>query len=172
MCWETLNAPPDQYKHTETRKNTSCTIEAMMKHMMLMPFKNFCIQSLCEYVSQLITGLGIVHADGPKVHLFFSQVVGHMKVPGFSGNNHIPCPLNTGRVVLNYWCRLSLRACKVHKKMPQPHYVLLNRHAPTIEKGPAGPNFGRPYLQKFWVFLAGKKCNNWGRSALFSYIFM
>ena len=20
MCWETLNAPPDQYKHTETRK--------------------------------------------------------------------------------------------------------------------------------------------------------
>ena len=20
MCWETLNAPPDQYRHTETRK--------------------------------------------------------------------------------------------------------------------------------------------------------
>ena len=50
MCWGTLNAPPDQYKHTETRKNTSCTIEAIMKHM-LMPIKNFCIQSLCENVS-------------------------------------------------------------------------------------------------------------------------
>ena len=39
----------------------------------------------------------------------------------------------------------------------------INRHAPTIEKWPAGPNFGRPYLQKFWVFLAGKKCNELGK---------
>ena len=38
-----------------------------------------------------------------------------------------------------------------------------NRHAPTIEKWPAGPNFGRPYLLKFWVFLAGKKCNELGK---------
>ena len=35
--------------------------------------------------------------------------------------------------------------------------------APTIEKWPAGPNFGRPYLLKFWVFLAGKKCNELGK---------
>ena len=75
MCWETLNAPPDQYKHTETRKNISCTIEAIMKHM-LMPFKNLCIQGLGEDVSQLVTGLGIVHSDGPpQVDLLFSQVV-------------------------------------------------------------------------------------------------
>jgi len=54
-----------------------------MKHM-LVPIKNFCIQSLGEDVSQLITGFGIVHLDGPKVHLLLSQVVvGHMKVPGF-----------------------------------------------------------------------------------------
>ena len=34
----------------KNKKNTSCTIEAIMKHM-LMPIKNFCIQSLCENVS-------------------------------------------------------------------------------------------------------------------------
>ncbi len=67
----------------KNKKNTSCTIEAIMKHM-LVPIKNFCIQSLGEDVRQLITGFGIVHLDGPKVHLFLSQVVRHMKVPGFS----------------------------------------------------------------------------------------
>ena len=99
----------------------------MMQHMLMPLLKNFCIQSLGEYVSQLVTGLGIVHPDGPKVHLLFSQVVGHMEVPGLSGNNHISCLLNTGRVVLNHWCRLSLRAAKVHKKMSQPHNVLQTR---------------------------------------------
>ena len=41
--------------------------------------------------------------------------------------------------------------------------VLFNSLAPTVEKWPAGPNFGRPYLLKFWVFLAGKKCNELGK---------
>jgi len=50
-------------------------IEAMTKHMLMMPLKNFCIiQSLCEeYVSQLITGPSIVHPDGPKVHLLLAR---------------------------------------------------------------------------------------------------
>ena len=52
----------------------SCTIKAIMKHM-LMPFKNFSIQGLGEYVSQLVTGLGIVHLDGPQVDLLLSQVI-------------------------------------------------------------------------------------------------
>ena len=47
MCWETNNAPPDQYKHTKNKKRMSSTIKAMMKHM-LMPFKNFSIQGLGE----------------------------------------------------------------------------------------------------------------------------
>ena len=125
MCWEKYNTqrPPRPVQSYRNKKNKSCTIEAIMKHM-LVPIKNICIQSLSEDVCQLVTGFGIVHPDGPKVHLLLSQVVQHMEVPGLSGNNHIPCPLNTGRVVLNHWCRFSLRASKVHKKMPQPHYYV------------------------------------------------
>mmetsp|Transcript_38662 Transcript_38662/g.63615 ORF Transcript_38662/g.63615 Transcript_38662/m.63615 type:complete len:105 (-) Transcript_38662:310-624(-) len=86
MCWEKYHhtqRPSRPVQSYRNKKNTSCTIEAIMKHM-LVPIKNFCIQSLGEDVSQLITGFGIVHLDGPKVHLLLSQVVvGHMKVPGF-----------------------------------------------------------------------------------------
>ena len=49
--------------------------------------------------------------------------------------------------------------------------VLVNSLAPTVEKWPAGPNFGRPYLLKFLVVLAGKSAMNWGRSALFNQTF-
>ena len=80
----TPNAPPDQYSHTKTnKKNKSCTTEAIMKHM-LVPIKNLCIQSLSEDVCQLITCLGIVHLDGPKLHLLLSQVIRNMKMPGLS----------------------------------------------------------------------------------------
>ena len=74
---------PPQTSTVIQKKNKSCTTEAIMKHM-LVPIKNLCIQSLSEDVCNLVTGLGIVHFDGPKLHLLLSQVVGHMKVPGFS----------------------------------------------------------------------------------------
>ena len=90
----------------------------MMKHMLVL-LKNFSIQGLGEDVSQLVTGLGIVHLDGPQVHLLLSQVIGHMKMPVFPGkHHHVSCPFNAGRIVFNHWCRLRLRAAKVHKKMP------------------------------------------------------
>ena len=38
-------------------------------------FKNLSIQGLVEYISQLVTGLGIVQLDSPQVDLLLSQVV-------------------------------------------------------------------------------------------------
>ncbi len=52
MCWEKYHTqrPPRPVQSYRNKKNTSCTIEAIMKHM-LVPIKNLCIQSLCEDVS-------------------------------------------------------------------------------------------------------------------------
>lgn len=33
----------------------------------------------------------------------------------------------------------------------------------VVENWSAGPNYGRPHFQKYWVFLAQTKCNELGK---------